>query len=86
MITDVTEVFVTYLQLSYFIANQITFIFICYHIFVFISTGLYQFEYVYFKNIIIKLAKNAISLDKCEHIVFSDVQIGDLATEPKYFK
>jgi polygalacturonase len=41
---------------------------------------------IYFKNIIIKLAKNAISLDKCEHIVFSDVQIGDLATEPKYFK
>lgn len=51
LITDVTEVFVTYLQLSYFIANQITFIFICYQIFVFISTGLYQFEYVYFKNI-----------------------------------
>jgi len=51
LITEVTEVFVTYLQLSYFIANQITFIFICYQIFVFISAGLYQFEYVYFKNI-----------------------------------
>lgn len=50
LVTDVTEVFVTYLYLSYFIANQITFIFICYQIFVFISTGLYQFEYVYFKN------------------------------------
>jgi sec-independent protein translocase protein TatC len=51
LITDVTEVFVTYLQLSYFIANQITFIFICYQIFVFASTGLYQFEYIYLKNI-----------------------------------
>lgn len=51
LITDVTEVFMTYLQLSYFIANQITFIFMCYQVFVFISTGLYQFEYIYFKNI-----------------------------------
>ena len=51
LITDVTEVFVTYLHLSYFIANQITFIFICYQIFGFISTGLYQFEHVYFKSI-----------------------------------
>jgi sec-independent protein translocase protein TatC len=50
LITNVTEVFTTYLQLSYFIANQITFLFICYQIFLFISTGLYKFEYAYFKT------------------------------------
>lgn len=50
LITNVTEVFVTYLQLSYFIANQITFIFICYQIFAFISGGLYRFEYIYLKR------------------------------------
>jgi len=51
LITNVTEVFLTYLQLAYFIANQITFLFICYQIFVFTSAGLYKFEYVYFKNV-----------------------------------
>ncbi len=51
LITNVTEVFITYLQLSYFLANQITFLFICYQIFAFISAGFYKFEYVYFKNV-----------------------------------
>lgn len=50
LITNVTEVFMTYMQLSCFIANQITFIFICYQTFAFISGGLYKFEYIYFKN------------------------------------
>ena len=51
LITDVTEVFMTYLQLSYFIANQITVFFIWYQIFAFISAGLYEFEYIYLKSI-----------------------------------
>lgn len=50
LITDITEVFMTYLQLSYLIANQITFVFIYYQLFAFISGGLYKFEYIYLKN------------------------------------
>lgn len=51
LITNVTEVFITYLQLVYFLTNRITTIFICYQCFVFFSTGFYKFEYVYFKNV-----------------------------------
>ena len=40
----------TYLQLVYFITNQITFIFIYYQIFTFVSSGLYKFEYNYLKR------------------------------------
>ena len=50
LITDITEVFMTYLQLVYFITNQITFIFIYYQIFTFVSSGLYKFEYNYLKR------------------------------------
>lgn len=50
--TDVAEVFVAYVQLSYCIANQITIIFIYWQIFVFLSAGLYLFEYTYFKIIL----------------------------------
>lgn len=51
--TDVAEVFVAYIQLSFFIANQMTIICLGCHCFLFFSTGLYIFEYVYFKTIII---------------------------------
>ena len=51
LVTDVTEIFITYLQLSYFITNQITIIFVCYQFFIFFSTGFYKFEYLYFKNV-----------------------------------
>lgn len=49
--TDVIEVFIFYLQLSYYVANQIAVMFFYYHIFVFFSTGLRLFEYIYFKRI-----------------------------------
>lgn len=53
--TDVTEVFLTYLQLSLYVAKQVTMIFICFQIFTFISAGLYIFEYTYFKNVAISV-------------------------------
>ena len=53
LITGITEVFMTYLQLAYFTANQIAYLFFCYQFFAFLSTGLYRFEYFYFKNITI---------------------------------
>jgi sec-independent protein translocase protein TatC len=51
--TDVAEVFIAYIQLSSYIANQITMIFLWWHCFLFLSTGLYRFEYVYWRNVII---------------------------------
>jgi Sec-independent protein secretion pathway component TatC len=51
--TDVAEVFVTYLQLSSYVANQITITFLYGQIFIFLSSGLYLFEYAYFKTIAI---------------------------------
>ena len=53
--TDVAEVFITYMQLSYVVSSQIITIFIYCHIFVFFSTGLYVFEYMYFKMILLVL-------------------------------
>jgi Sec-independent protein secretion pathway component TatC len=51
--TDVAEVFIAYIQLSYYVANQITMIFICCQIFIFLSAGLYVFEYAYFKTVVV---------------------------------
>lgn len=51
--TDVAEVFMAYVRLSYYVANQITAIFIYCQIFVFLSTGLYVFEYAYSKIVLI---------------------------------
>ena len=53
--TDVAEVFIAYLQLSYYIANQITVIFISCQLLAFVSSGLYLFEYIYLKNIILAI-------------------------------
>jgi Sec-independent protein secretion pathway component TatC len=53
--TDVVEVFITYVELSYFVSSQITLLFIYYHIFVFLSTGLTVFEYMYFKMLLLGL-------------------------------
>ena len=50
--TDVTEVFIVYINLSYFIANQLIILFLGYQLFVFLSTGLYTFEYAYFKTVL----------------------------------
>jgi len=51
--TDVAEVFIAYIQLSYYVANQITMVFIYCQIFIFLSAGLYVFEYAYFKIIVV---------------------------------
>lgn len=51
--TDVTEVFVVYINLSYFIANQTITLFLGYQLFVFLATGLYSFEYTYFKTVLV---------------------------------
>jgi len=51
--TDVAEVFIAYIQLSSYIANQITMIFLWWHSFLFLSTGLYKFEYIYWRNILL---------------------------------
>lgn len=59
--TDVTEVFIVYINLSYFIANQTIILFLGYQLFVFLSMGLYRFEYTYFKTILVVIALYWIS-------------------------
>ena len=48
-----TEVFFVYINLSYFVANQTIILFLAYQLFVFLSTGLYRFEYAYFKTVLV---------------------------------
>ena len=43
--TDVSEIFYVYLQLTFFIANQIAIIMLIYHSLLFLSSGLYKVEY-----------------------------------------
>lgn len=59
--TDVTEVFIVYVNLSYFIANQTIILFLGYQIFVFLSMGLYRFEYTYFKTVLVTITLYWIS-------------------------
>jgi Sec-independent protein secretion pathway component TatC len=47
--TDVTEIFSVYAQLIFFISNQILFIKLNYHVLMFLSLGLYKFEYTNLK-------------------------------------
>jgi len=49
--TNLTEIFISYVQISYFISNQITFFYVLYHLIVFLIPGLYCKEY---KAIIIR--------------------------------
>lgn len=49
--TNITEIFITYVYLCYFIANQIILIFWFYQIFIFITPGLYLSEHVNIKSI-----------------------------------
>jgi len=51
--TDVAEIFIAYINLSSYVANQIAVIFICCQFFFFLSTGLHMFEYTYLKTILI---------------------------------
>lgn len=47
--TSVTEVFSVYLQLTIFIANQMAIVAMMYHIFMFLTLGLYRYEFVKLK-------------------------------------
>lgn len=47
--TDVTEVFSVYITLIFFLSNQILIGYFLYHLFMFISLGLYKSEYYYLK-------------------------------------
>lgn len=51
--TDVIEVFVAYVQVSSYIANQITTLFLVYQSFLFLSTGLYRYEYDYLRLVML---------------------------------
>jgi len=53
--TDVTEVLSTYIELCYFLANQMIVPFMGYQFFFYFSNGLYTFEYAYFKKVLTKL-------------------------------
>lgn len=54
--TDIVEVFVAYVQLSSYISNQITTIFLLYQTFLFLSTGLYRFEYEYLRLVLLTIS------------------------------
>jgi len=43
--TDISEVFYVYLQLTFFVSNQITLLMLLYHSIIFLSSGLYKSEY-----------------------------------------
>lgn len=43
--TDISEIFYVYLHLTFFISNQIAIAMLFYHILLFLSSGLYKFEY-----------------------------------------
>jgi sec-independent protein translocase protein TatC len=51
--TNVTEIFNTYIYLANFISNKIIFFFFLIHFTIFISTGLYKFEILLIKKIIL---------------------------------
>ena len=53
--TDIAEVFLAYIQLSCYIAKQITVTFVYFQIITFLSTGLYIFEYIYVQNVAINM-------------------------------
>ena len=53
--TDVAEVFIVHVKLSYYIATQLSIIFIYWQFFVFLSAGLHLFEHKYFKIVIITI-------------------------------
>lgn len=45
--TDVSEIFYVYMSLIFFVANQVLFLYLCYSLLVFMSSGLYRSEYSY---------------------------------------
>lgn len=46
--TDVKEIFSVYIQLVFFVGNQVFIFYLLFHLLAFISLGLYKFEYRYF--------------------------------------
>lgn len=48
--TNVSEIFYVYLELIFFIANQITILMLFYHMLLFLAAGLYNFEFVRLKG------------------------------------
>jgi sec-independent protein translocase protein TatC len=48
--TNITEILSTYLKLIYFFSNQIVLIYVVYHVLMFLSPGLYYFEYKLLKK------------------------------------
>ena len=49
--TSITEILSTYLKLIYFLSNQVLFVCFLYHILLFLSPGLYRFEYRFLKKV-----------------------------------
>ena len=66
--TDVSEIFYVYIQLTFFISNQITMLMFFYHLLIFLALGLYRFEFnklkFTFKIFIITWLSSAILLYK----------------------
>lgn len=50
--TNLTDILYAYLHLSYFLSNQIIFLYIIYHFFTFLVPALYTFEYKYLKTVL----------------------------------
>ncbi len=50
--TDVSEIFIVYIQLILFLNFQATLFYICYHSFIFISSGLFKKEYYYLRCVL----------------------------------
>ncbi len=53
IVTGVAEIFSVYLKLIVFVSNQLTLIYLLYHLFLFASPGLYYKEYKVLKSIIL---------------------------------
>lgn len=62
LITNVTEVFLTYFKLNQFLANYFLTLYICYQLFLFCINGLYYTEYLFLKNLFLLNFINLICL------------------------
>lgn len=47
--TNLSDVFSVCIQLSYFVSNQLLIFLVCYHFFMFLTPGLFKFEYILIK-------------------------------------
>ena len=67
--TDVTEIFYAYLMLIFFFGTQIFFLYSFYHMLIFISLGLYKYEYGY----LVFIFKTSILIFFFSVIIFNKV-------------